>query len=140
MRTENNAQIAIWRASQAENAQGTAPMLEFHFPTTPVEKIMRITLPLPAVLLAFMLGASVPLAAIAQDTKAEVKTVAPMRDVLMANIGKRVAVRVGGDQEIDGTVTAVGASTVQLSKLAGKDFYDAVVNINSISAVVYKAR
>ncbi|MCY7389208.1 MAG: hypothetical protein LH481_14340 [Burkholderiales bacterium] len=90
----------------------------------------------PTVLLVALLGIAAPTIAIAQETK----TVAPMRDVLLSNVGKRVALRLSGDQDIEGTVVAVGADTVLLSKLSGKDFYDAVIVISKVSAVSYKAR
>jgi hypothetical protein len=101
---------------------------------------MKFTATLPAMLLAAVLGASLPLLAGAEEARTDAKTVAPLRDVLLSQMGKRVAVRLYGDQDIEGTVTAVGADTVQLSKLAGKDFYDAVISIGKINAIIYKAR
>ncbi len=101
---------------------------------------MKLTATLPALLLTAYLGAFVPLTAIAQETKADTKTVAPMRELLLSHVGKRVAIRLNGDTDIEGTVTAVGADTVHLSKLSGKDFYDAIVSIGKINAVIYKAR
>ena len=89
-----------------------------------------------AALFAAMLGAAIPNAAIAQDAKPVAATV---RDVLSSNIGKRVAVRIES-QDIEGTVAAVGAETVLLTKISGKDFFDSVVVIAKISAVTYKAR
>ena len=74
--------------------------------------------------------------AFAQDAK----TVAPIREVLVSQMGKRVAVRLNGDADIEGTVTAVGTDTVLLTKVSGKDFYDSVLSISKISAVTYKAR
>jgi hypothetical protein len=76
----------------------------------------------------------------AEDVKIEVKASTTMRDVLVDNTGKRVALRLASGEEIEGTVTTVGNSLVHLSRLSGKEFYDAVVGIDKISAVRLKAR
>lgn len=85
---------------------------------------------------AMFLTGSTAFNAFAQDAK----TVVPIREVLVSQMGKRVAVRLNGDADIEGTVTAVGADTVLLTKVSGKDFYDSVLSISRISAVTYKAR
>ena len=54
--------------------------------------------------------------------------------------GKRVALRLASGEEIEGTVTIVGNFLVHISKLSGKEFYDAVVSIDKISAVRMKMR
>jgi len=48
--------------------------------------------------------------------------------------------RLESGEEIEGTVTMVGNALVQISRLAGKDFYDAVVSMDKISAVRMKMR
>jgi hypothetical protein len=98
--------------------------------------IMKLHTRLPAILLMATLNAVAPMATFAQDAKAAPQ----VREVLMSNVGKRVALRLSGDQDIEGTVTSVGADTVVVAKLTGKDFYDAVIVISKISAVTYKAR
>lgn len=60
-----------------------------------------------------------------------------VRDVLQAQQGKPVTVRVDGE-ELTGTVQAVGAQTVQLGELAGKEFFDATVRLDSIDAVIVR--
>ena len=76
----------------------------------------------------------------AQDMKLEIKAGTTMKDVLTDNIGKRVALRFASGEEIEGTVTTVGNSLVHISRLAGKDFYDAVVSVDKISAVRIRMR
>jgi hypothetical protein len=76
----------------------------------------------------------------AQEAKIEVKPGTTMKDVLTDNTGKRVALRLASGEEIEGTVTTVGSSLVHISRLAGKDFYDAIVGIDKISAVRMKMR
>ncbi len=52
----------------------------------------------------------------------------------------RVAIKLNSNEEVEGTVTIVGDSLVHLSKLSGKDFYDAVVVFDRISAVSMRVR
>ena len=78
--------------------------------------------------------------ATAEEMKLELKASTTMREVLWENTGKRVALRLASGEEIEGTVTMVGNSLVHISKLAGKEFYDAVVNIDNVSAVRMKMR
>lgn len=63
-----------------------------------------------------------------------------MRDILLENVGKRVALRSSGEDKIEGVITLVGDNLVLLSELAGNESYDAVVDINSINAIWIKAR
>lgn len=76
----------------------------------------------------------------AEEVKFELKSGETMREVLAENTGKRVALRLLAGEEIEGTVTMVGNSLAHISRLAGKEFYDAVVNIDNISAVRMKVR
>jgi hypothetical protein len=84
--------------------------------------------------------AAVPAISVAQDAKAEAKAPATIKEALHANIGKRVLLRLQASEDIDGTVIAVTAGTVHIARLTGKDFYDAVVSLDKISAVIFKAR
>ena len=99
---------------------------------------MKLSTFIPALLVsaAAIVTTAVAINAFAEDAK----TVAPIRDVLISQMGKRVAVRLNGDADIEGTVSSVGADTVLLTKVSGKDFYDSVLGIGKISAVTYKAR
>jgi hypothetical protein len=77
----------------------------------------------------------------AGDQKYELKSAAAtVKDVLAENINKRVIVRMDTGDTLEGTVSKVGDSLVHISKLSGKDFYDAVVRIDKISAVLLKIR
>lgn len=78
--------------------------------------------------------------AMAEEGKYELKANATMREVLAERTGKRTTLRMQSGEDIDGTVVLVGNGLVHISKLAGKDFYDAVVNIDRISAVIIKVR
>ncbi len=94
---------------------------------------------LPALLAATLLAAT-PAIAAAQDAKPEAKAPATIKEALHANVGKRVLLRLQAGEDIDGTVVAVTAGTVHIARITGKDFYDAVVSLDKISAVIFKAR
>jgi hypothetical protein len=77
----------------------------------------------------------------AQDKGYELKSSsATVKDVLSENIGKRAIVRMDTGDNLEGTVNKVGDSLVHISKISGRDFYDAVVRIDKISAVIFKVR
>jgi len=76
----------------------------------------------------------------AAEAKFELKSSAVMKDILTEYVGKRVAIKLNSNEELEGTVTKVGDNLVHLSKLSGKDFYDAVVVIDRISAVSMRVR
>ncbi|MBF0345026.1 MAG: hypothetical protein HQL06_12455 [Nitrospirae bacterium] len=76
----------------------------------------------------------------AADNKYELKQAAVIKDILSERMGKRVILKMDSGEALEGTVVTVGDQVVHLSKLAGKDFYDAIVRIDKINSVVYKAR
>jgi len=76
----------------------------------------------------------------AQENEFELNPSYGIREILNANVGKRVAIRTGTGEPLEGTVTKVGAHLVHISRLSGKDFYDAVVVIDRIDAVILRLR
>lgn len=79
--------------------------------------------------------------ALAGEPKYELKSSATtIKDVLLENTGKRVILRLENGENLEGTVTKVGELVVHVAKLSGRDFYDAVVRIDMISAVIFKVR
>ena len=72
-----------------------------------------------------------PLSLAADDT---------VSSVLAAQKGNRVTVKLRSGEELTGTVSALSGSAVQLSELAGKEFYDAVVAMDAVAAVVIRTR
>ena len=92
-----------------------------------------------AVVIAALL-ATAPIGAWAEDTAFKLKPGDTMRDVISGYTGKVLALRLESGEEIEGTVTLVGNSLIHISKLTGKDFYDAVVSIDKISAVRMRMR
>ncbi len=63
-----------------------------------------------------------------------------LKDNLASNVGKRVSLVISPGESLEGTIEKVGDHFVLVSKLSGKDFYDALVRIDDVKAVVYRAR
>jgi hypothetical protein len=60
--------------------------------------------------------------------------------VLAAQKGKRVTLKLRSGQEATGTVAAVTPKVVQVSSLAGKEFFDAVVPLEAVEAVLVRTK
>ena len=60
--------------------------------------------------------------------------------VLAAQQGKRVTVRLKSGEELTGKVVTVGDKVVQLGELSGKEFFDAVISLKGIEAVIIRVR
>ncbi len=76
----------------------------------------------------------------AQAAKFELKASTTIADILRERIGKRTTIRMQSGEDIEGTVVMVGNSVVHVEKLAGKDFYDAAISLDRISAVMMRVR
>ena len=58
--------------------------------------------------------------------------------ILKKQTGQKVELRMKSGEKISGTVAAVGEKAVHLSALAGQEFFDAVVTLDDISAVIVR--
>jgi len=76
----------------------------------------------------------------AQEVKFELKKDYGIREILTGYVGKRVAVRLDTGEEMEGIVTSIGDHLVHISKLSKRDFYDAMVRIERINAVIIRVR
>jgi hypothetical protein len=76
----------------------------------------------------------------AQQEKLEVNDADTVKVILERYLGKRVAVVLSTGQEMSGVVTKVTRDVLHLSELAGREFYDAVVPLDRINAVVIRVR
>lgn len=76
----------------------------------------------------------------AQEPAFHLNPSATVPDILRDRIGKRTTVRMESGEDIEGTMTMVGNSMVHLTGLTGKDFYDAVIRLDRISAVIMRVR
>ncbi len=60
--------------------------------------------------------------------------------LLKARVGSPVQLMLRGGGDVGGTVVKVGSDAVHVGQLTGKDFYDAVVALDAIAAVVVRVR
>ncbi len=81
-----------------------------------------------------------PAAVLSAEPKYEMKSEAVIKDILNENLNKRVTVRLETGENLEGFVTKVGEHLVHLSKITGRDFFDATVRIEKISSVVFRVR
>lgn len=80
------------------------------------------------------------LAAPAQAQGLSVSAADTTASVLAAQKGKRVTLRLRSGQEIAGTVREATERVVVLDALAGREFFDAVVPIDAVEAVLVRNR
>jgi Na+/H+-dicarboxylate symporter len=64
----------------------------------------------------------------------------PIADNLKTYVGKDVFVHLRSGKTIQGYVKSIGNGLLHLEKLAGRDFYDALIRIEDISAIEAKFR
>jgi hypothetical protein len=63
-----------------------------------------------------------------------------VESVLKGQTGKRVTLRLRSNQELTGVVRMSNARVVQLGALSGREFFDAVVPLEAIDAVLVRTR
>lgn len=102
----------------------------------------RITWPLHLLTIA-----SIVIAAVTMSTVASAgPNVVPIDDVsynvnvrltdnLRTLMGKRIHVSLNSGKEITGTVRDIGNQLVHLEKIEGRDYFDALIRVDSINAV-----
>jgi hypothetical protein len=91
--------------------------------------------------LTLVVAVHLPLtAALAQDVKLEVKSSDTVKSVLERMVGKRVSVVLTSGPELSGVVSSVGDKVVLLTQLTGREFFDGIVNIEQIGAVIVRTR
>lgn len=98
---------------------------------------MRLALTTVMLMLASCLSAS---SLDAQPAKLEVQSADTVKSVLERHVGKRVGVVLHTGQELTGVVTTVGDKVVHLAELSGREFFDAVVTLEHVAAVVVRVR
>ncbi len=63
-----------------------------------------------------------------------------IQKILEGYLGKRVTVRIQGNDELTGKVRAVTQEILHLGELAGRDYYDAVLDVKRISVVIVRVK
>ena len=69
-----------------------------------------------------------------------IKAGGTIKKVLEDRKGKLITLRLAGGEELTGRVRTVTKELVQLGELSGQDYFDGVVEIGKISAVVVRVR
>ena len=70
---------------------------------------------------------------------AKAETAPSIEATLNANVGQKITLRLNDGDELSGTLAATSPVTVKLTGLTGKDFYDAVIRLDQIAAVIVRA-
>jgi hypothetical protein len=60
--------------------------------------------------------------------------------LLSAQLGKRVSLKLGADNEITGTVKAVTPNVIHLTEIAGRELFEAVVDLKSVQVIFIRVR
>lgn len=76
----------------------------------------------------------------ADETPLQVGKADTIRTVLASHAGERVTLKLESGDEMTGKVGTVGDHVVHLSELSGKEFYDAVVDLDQVAAVILRVR
>ena len=63
-----------------------------------------------------------------------------IESILKAHNGKRVTVKLNSGDELTGTAGVVNNDLVHLRELSGKEFFDAVVDTDEVSAVIIRTK
>ena len=88
---------------------------------------------------ALALVAALAWSAAAPAAELRLSTTDTLDSVLRAQTG-RVTVRLHSGQELTGTVRSVDAKLLHLGALAGREFFDAVVPLGAIEAVLVRTK
>jgi hypothetical protein len=70
----------------------------------------------------------------------EIKAGDSVQKVLEAHKGKRITLRLMGGGELSGKVRTVTKELVQLGELSNGEFFDSVIEIKKISAVIVRVQ
>jgi len=92
-------------------------------------------------LIVFLLWLA-PMAASAADQQDKylIRTTDNILTILQQEIDLPVKLQLKSGAQISGIVARIGVGIVQISEVSGMELYDAVVKIDDISAVLFKAR
>lgn len=87
-----------------------------------------------------LLAATLLVAPLAHAAELDVKPADTVESILAAQKGKRVTIRTRSGMEVTGVVKTVTGRLVQVAQIAGKEFFDAVVPLEAVDAVVIRTK
>ena len=100
-----------------------------------------IAFPLPRPLRRYALAAAFACAAgLATAQPLVVNADDSIEKLLAAQKGKRVTVKLGPNDELTGVVRSVTPAIVHLGELAGREFFDAAVDLKQMRAVIVRTK
>jgi len=79
-------------------------------------------------------------AAVAQEAKMSIVNEDTIRTVLAKQVSKQVTLKLDSGEELSGVVRTVGEHVVHVEKIAGKEFFDAIVDLDEVAAVILRVR
>lgn len=86
------------------------------------------------------LGLAAYPAAAADEQKFEMRAGESVKTLLDDAVGRQVTLLLASGQEVTGTVAKVGDNAVHLSRIAGREFFDAVVRLDRVDGVIQRVR
>jgi hypothetical protein len=101
---------------------------------------MTMRLLLPRLVLSLLLVLALITAAVAQEAKMSIVNEDTIRTVLSKQVGKQVTLKLDSGEEVGGVVRTVGEHVVHVEKISGKEFFDAIVDLDEVAAVILRVR
>ena len=95
---------------------------------------------LPRLVLPLVLVLALITAAVAEEAKMAIVNEDTIRTVLAKQVGKQVTLKLDSGEELGGVVRTVGEHVVHVEKIFGKEFFDAVVDLDEVAAVILRVR
>ena len=95
---------------------------------------------LPRLLFSLVLVLALITAAVAQEAKMSIGKDDTIRTVLETHVGKPVTLKLDSGEELGGVVRTVGEHVVHVEKISGKEFFDAIVDLDEVAAVILRVR
>ncbi len=89
---------------------------------------------------ALILLAALAVSPIAGALEIEVKAGDSIESLINAQKGKRITLRTRSGLEVTGTVKSVSGRLVHMAQLAGKEYYDAIVALDGVEAVMIRTK
>ena len=77
-------------------------------------------------------------ASVAEDIT--IKAGDTLQSLLETQKGKKITVRLSSGEELTGRVKTVGKDLLQLGELSGKEFFDAIIDVTKISAMIVRTK
>jgi F0F1-type ATP synthase delta subunit len=80
---------------------------------------------------------------VAQISYAEPLSIKPgdtLQKQIEAQKGKKITIRLQSGEELTGTVRATTNELIHLGELSGKEFFDALIDVNKVTALIVRTK